>query len=96
LPYSAASPTWSAILSAPAPPRAAAGQQRKEIAAGDVWITTGTDGQIAGVVALAPGEGRWPINPGLKQTKRDAIQSMQRRLIGIDKGIRPAPALDTD
>jgi hypothetical protein len=68
----------------------------KEIAAGDVWITTGTDGQIAGVVALAPGEGRWPINPGLKQTKRDAIQSLQRRLIGINKGIRPAPALDTD
>ena len=28
----------------------------KEIAAGDVWIATGIDGQIAGVVALAPGE----------------------------------------
>jgi hypothetical protein len=61
-----------------------------------VWITTGTDWQIAGVVALAPGEGRWPINPGLKQTKRDAIQSLQPGLMGIDKGIRPAPALDTD
>ena len=68
----------------------------KEIAAGDVWIATGTDEQIAGVFALAPGEGRWPINPGLKQTKRDAIQSLQSRLIGIDKGIRRAQALDTD
>jgi GNAT superfamily N-acetyltransferase len=29
---------------------------REEIAAGDVWIATGTDGQIAGVVALAPGD----------------------------------------
>jgi hypothetical protein len=66
------------------------------IAAGDVWIATWTDGQIASVVALAPGQGRWPINPGLKQIKRDAIQSLQRGLIGIDKGIRPAEALDTD
>jgi N-acetylglutamate synthase-like GNAT family acetyltransferase len=28
----------------------------EEIATGDVWIATGTDGQIAGVVALAPGD----------------------------------------
>jgi hypothetical protein len=28
----------------------------KEIAAGDVWIPTKVDGQIAGVVALAPGD----------------------------------------
>ena len=28
----------------------------EEIAAGDVWIATGTDGRLAGVVALAPGD----------------------------------------
>jgi GNAT superfamily N-acetyltransferase len=28
----------------------------EDIAAGDVWIATGADGQIAGVVALAPGD----------------------------------------
>ena len=27
----------------------------EDIAAGDVWVATGADGQIAGVVALAPG-----------------------------------------
>ena len=28
----------------------------EDIAAGDVWVATGADGQIAGVVALAPGD----------------------------------------
>jgi hypothetical protein len=27
----------------------------EDITAGDVWVATGTDGQIAGVLALAPG-----------------------------------------
>ncbi len=29
----------------------------EEIAAGDVWVATGADGQVSGVVALAPGDG---------------------------------------
>jgi GNAT superfamily N-acetyltransferase len=29
---------------------------REDITAGDVWVATGADGQIAGVVALAPGD----------------------------------------
>src|ERR1700686_5882814 len=28
----------------------------EDIAGGDVWVATGADGQIAGVVALAPGD----------------------------------------
>jgi hypothetical protein len=28
----------------------------EDITAGDVWVATGTDGQIAGVLALAPGD----------------------------------------
>ena len=36
--------------------RAALRVAREQIAAGDVWIATGTDGQIAGVVALAAGD----------------------------------------
>jgi N-acetylglutamate synthase-like GNAT family acetyltransferase len=28
----------------------------EDITAGDVWVATGADGQIAGVVALAPGD----------------------------------------
>jgi GNAT superfamily N-acetyltransferase len=28
----------------------------EDIAAGEVWIATGADGQIAGIVALAPGD----------------------------------------
>jgi hypothetical protein len=34
---------------------AALGIAGEDIAAGDVWVATGADGQIAGVVALAPG-----------------------------------------
>jgi hypothetical protein len=36
---------------------AALGVAREDITAGDVWVATGADGQIAGVVALAPA--RW-------------------------------------
>jgi GNAT superfamily N-acetyltransferase len=35
---------------------AALGVAGEDIAAGDVWVATGADGQIAGVVALAPGD----------------------------------------
>ena len=28
----------------------------EDVAAGDVWVATGADGQIASVVALAPGD----------------------------------------
>jgi hypothetical protein len=35
---------------------AALGVAREDITAGDVWVATGADGQIAGVVALAPGD----------------------------------------
>src|SRR5205823_14271346 len=35
---------------------AALGVAREGITAGDVWVATGADGQIAGVVALAPGD----------------------------------------
>ena len=35
---------------------AALGLARVGITAGDVWVATGADGQIAGVVALAPGD----------------------------------------
>jgi N-acetylglutamate synthase-like GNAT family acetyltransferase len=34
----------------------------EHIAAGDVWIATGADGQIAGVVALAPGDAPDTLN----------------------------------
>jgi GNAT superfamily N-acetyltransferase len=36
---------------------AALGVAGEDIAAGDVWVATAADGQIAGVVALAPGDG---------------------------------------
>jgi GNAT superfamily N-acetyltransferase len=39
-----------------APMLAALGVAGEDIAAGDVWVATGADGQIAGVVALAPGD----------------------------------------
>jgi GNAT superfamily N-acetyltransferase len=35
---------------------AALGVAPEHIATGDVWIATGADGRIAGVVALAPGD----------------------------------------
>ena len=35
---------------------AALGVAGEDITAGDVWVATGADGQIAGVVALAPGD----------------------------------------
>ena len=35
---------------------AALGVAGEDIAAGDVWVATGADRQIAGVVALAPGD----------------------------------------
>ena len=35
---------------------AALGFAGEDITAGDVWVATGADGQIAGVVALAPGD----------------------------------------
>jgi len=35
---------------------AALGVAGEDIAAGDVWVATAADGQIAGVVALAPGD----------------------------------------
>ena len=35
---------------------AALGFAGEDITAGDVWVATGVDGQIAGVVALAPGD----------------------------------------
>jgi GNAT superfamily N-acetyltransferase len=35
---------------------AALGVAREDITAGDVWVATGADGQIAGVIALAPGD----------------------------------------
>jgi hypothetical protein len=35
---------------------AALGVAAEEIVAGDVWVATGADEQIAGVVALAPGD----------------------------------------
>jgi GNAT superfamily N-acetyltransferase len=35
---------------------AALGVAREDITAGDAWVATGADGQIAGVVALAPGD----------------------------------------
>jgi len=34
----------------------------EHIAAGDVWIATGVDGEIAGVVALAPGDAPDTLN----------------------------------
>src|SRR3984957_6139116 len=34
----------------------------EHIAAGDVWIATGVDGEIAGVVALAPGDAPDALN----------------------------------
>jgi len=37
---------------------AALGVAGEDIAAGDVWVATGADGQIAGVVALAPAAAR--------------------------------------
>jgi hypothetical protein len=39
-----------------APMLAALGVAGEDIAAGDVWVATGADGQIAGAVALAPGD----------------------------------------
>jgi hypothetical protein len=35
---------------------AALGFAGEDVTAGDVWVATGADGQIAGVVALAPGD----------------------------------------
>jgi hypothetical protein len=35
---------------------AALGVAGEDITAGDVWVATGADGQIAGVLALAPGD----------------------------------------
>src|ERR1700738_4821450 len=39
-----------------APMLAALGVAGEDIAVGHVWVATGADGQIAGVVALAPGD----------------------------------------
>jgi hypothetical protein len=41
---------------------AALGVVPAHIAAGDVWIATGVDGEIAGVVALAPGDAPDTLN----------------------------------
>src|SRR5438034_8648238 len=48
----------------------------EHIAAGDVWIATGADGQIAGVVALAPGG--CAGHAGLKQAFHRAAPHMRR------------------
>jgi hypothetical protein len=55
-----------------------------EIAAGDVWIATGIDGQIAGVVALAPGEVPGKVDRGTGSQIANSVDSF-RTYIGLSK-----------
>jgi len=52
----------------------------EHLAAGDVWIATGVDGEIAGVVALAPR--RCAGYAELEQAVRRAARYPQRRKPG--------------
>src|SRR6202030_3324344 len=52
----------------------------EHIAAGDVWIATGVDGEIAGVVALAPGDAPDTLN--LNKLFVEPRQYPQRRRPG--------------
>src|ERR1700731_1546918 len=65
---------------------AALGVAGEDITAGDVWVATGTDGQIAGVVALAPGDE--PGCAGLEQAVRRAAPYPQRRRPGATRARR--------
>ena len=56
---------------------AALGVAGEDIAAGDVWVATGADGQIAGVVALALGDA--PRCAGLEQAVHRTAPYSQRR-----------------
>jgi hypothetical protein len=58
----------------------------EHIAAGDVWIATGVDGEIAGVVALAPGDAPDTLN--LNKLFVEPRQYPQRRRPGATRARR--------
>ena len=58
----------------------------EHIAAGDVWIATGVDGEIAGVVALAPGDAPDTLN--LNKLFAEPRQYPQRRRPGATRARR--------
>ena len=58
----------------------------EHIAAGDVWIATGVDGEIAGVVALAPGDPPDTLN--LNKLFVEPRQYPQRRRPGATRARR--------
>ena len=65
---------------------AALGVAGEDIAAGDVWVATAADGQIAGVVALAPGDAPDTLN--LNKLFVEPRQYPQRRRPGATRARR--------
>lgn len=63
------------------------GSPGEDITAGDVWVATGADGQIAGVLALAPGD-----EPGCAGLEQACSSSRATSRSGVGRVLLAQPS----